>query len=193
MSLLLSIFTLIKPEIWMESRLESQSKVIPLKCKIWICNVSCIMEEPNSDRVCLDSKQPWNLDGFSSTIAVSSLFFEVQGLDCNVICSLEKSNYFNRVLLTEWRHQEVNGGACDVENQKVAMARPSRVTSWPRVLAPSYYLRRPHRLLFLCLLFMCFTYLIWDRRSLVVQQQVLYQPLTAMFCLSHIILLLSWF
>lgn len=30
--------------------------------------------------------------------------------------ALEKSHSFNRVFLTEWRHQEVNGGACDVEN-----------------------------------------------------------------------------
>jgi hypothetical protein len=57
MSLLLSIVTLIKREIWMESRLESQLKGILLKCKGWICNVICIMEEPTSDRVCLGSKR----------------------------------------------------------------------------------------------------------------------------------------
>ena len=166
----------------MESRLESQLKSYSFE--VQGLDLQCYLYHGGTKFWQGLSRQQTNLKFGWSLVYNLSLksFLEVQGLDCNVICSLEKSNSFNRVLLTEWRHQEVNGGACDVENQKVAMARPSRVTSWPRVLAPSYYLRRPHRLLFLCLLFMCFTYLLWDRRSLVVQQQVLYHPRTALFC-----------
>lgn len=45
-------------------------------------------------------------------------------------------------------------------------------SSWPRLLHPSYYLRRPRRLLLLLVLFVGTTFVLWDRHSLVQHHQV---------------------
>lgn len=44
-------------------------------------------------------------------------------------------------------------------------------SSWPRLLHPSYYLRRPRRLLLLLVLFVGTTFVLWDRHSLVQHHQ----------------------
>lgn len=43
--------------------------------------------------------------------------------------------------------------------------------SVPRFLSPTYYLRRPRRLLILFAFFVCTTYLLWDRHNLVLHQE----------------------
>jgi hypothetical protein len=48
----------------------------------------------------------------------------------------------------------------------------SSSSSWPRLLDPSYYLRRPRRLLLLLVLFVGTTFVLWDRHSLVQHHQV---------------------
>ncbi|CAK9276687.1 unnamed protein product [Sphagnum jensenii] len=52
------------------------------------------------------------------------------------------------------------------------MARPRAASSWPRVLHPSYYLRRPRRLLVLVVFFVGTTFLLWDRHSLIQRHEV---------------------
>lgn len=52
------------------------------------------------------------------------------------------------------------------------MARPRASPTLPRVLHPSYYLRRPRRLLVLFAFFVCTTYLLWDRHNLVLHHEV---------------------
>lgn len=62
------------------------------------------------------------------------------------------------------------------------MARSSRASSrlsWPRVLHPLYYLRRPRRLFILLGFFLATTFLLWNQHKLPVlqqqqQQQVIY-------------------
>ena len=52
------------------------------------------------------------------------------------------------------------------------MARPRASPTLPRILHPSYYLRRPRRLLVLFAFFVCTTYLLWDRHNLVLHHEV---------------------
>ncbi|CAM6010019.1 unnamed protein product [Sphagnum balticum] len=52
------------------------------------------------------------------------------------------------------------------------MARPRAASSWPRVLHPSYYLRRPRRLLVLVVFFVGTTFLLWDRHNLIQHHEV---------------------
>jgi len=51
------------------------------------------------------------------------------------------------------------------------MARPRASPTLPRILHPSYYLRRPRRLLVLFAFFVCTTYLLWDRHNLVLHHE----------------------
>jgi mannosyl-oligosaccharide alpha-1,2-mannosidase len=63
------------------------------------------------------------------------------------------------------------------------MARSSRASSrlsWPRVLHPLYYLRRPRRLFILLGFFLATTFLLWNQHKLpVLQQQQQQQKLTS--------------
>lgn len=56
-------------------------------------------------------------------------------------------------------------------SKTLALASSSS-SSWPRLLHPSYYLRRPRRLLLLLVLFVGTTFVLWDRHSLVQHHQV---------------------
>jgi hypothetical protein len=63
------------------------------------------------------------------------------------------------------------------------MARSSRASSrlsWPRILHPLYYLRRPRRLFILLGFFLATTFLLWNQHKLpVLQQQQQQQKLTS--------------
>ncbi len=66
-----------------------------------------------------------------------------------------------------------------VEKMALSKTLPlgSSTSSWPRLLHPSYYLRRPRRLLLLLVLFVGTTFVLWDRHSLVQHHQVSFCPL----------------
>ncbi|CAK9863495.1 unnamed protein product [Sphagnum jensenii] len=62
------------------------------------------------------------------------------------------------------------------------MARSSRASSrrsWPRILHPLYYLRRPRRLFILLGFFLATTFLLWNQHQLPVLQQQQQQKLTS--------------
>ncbi|KAH9558161.1 hypothetical protein CY35_07G122600 [Sphagnum magellanicum] len=67
-----------------------------------------------------------------------------------------------------WSVKESERGSGVVAGQEdCIMARPRAASSWPRVLHPSYYLRRPRRLLVLVVFFVGTTFLLWDRHNLI--------------------------
>jgi cytochrome bd-type quinol oxidase subunit 1 len=82
-----------------------------------------------------------------------------------------------------WSVKESERGSGVVaEQEDWIMARPRAASSWPRVLHPSYYLRRPRRLLVLVLFFVGTTFLLWDRHSLIQRHEVTtYLLLSAFF------------
>ncbi|CAM6075530.1 unnamed protein product [Sphagnum tenellum] len=57
-------------------------------------------------------------------------------------------------------------------SKTLPLGSSSSSSSWPRLLHPSYYLRRPRRLLLLLVLFVGTTFVLWDRHSLVQHHQV---------------------
>lgn len=52
------------------------------------------------------------------------------------------------------------------------MARTRSSSSWWRYLHPSYYLKRPKRLALLFIVFVCVSFVVWDRQTLVSEYEV---------------------